>query len=162
MASTTLDPQIDLKLVRELADILKDAELSEIEVEKGELRVRVARKLNAVPGESEAALVATATAPVHVPASAPQALAPGESINPESHPGAVTSPLVGTAYLRPSPDADPFKMVGDTVKEGETVLLVEAMKTFNPITAPRAGKITQLLVEDAQPVEYGEALFIIG
>ena len=74
----------------------------------------------------------------------------------------MTSPMVGTVYLRPSPDADQFKKVGDTVKEGETVLLVEAMKTFNQINAPKSGKIIELLVDDAQPVEYGEALFIIG
>ena len=77
-------------------------------------------------------------------------------------PGAVTSPMVGTAYLRPSPDAEQFKKSGDSVKEGETILLVEAMKTFNPITAPKSGTLKELLVDDAQPVEYGEALFIIG
>jgi acetyl-CoA carboxylase biotin carboxyl carrier protein len=76
--------------------------------------------------------------------------------------GAVTSPMVGTAYLRPSPDADAFKKVGDAVKEGETILLVEAMKTFNPITAPKSGTLTEILVDDAQPVEYGEALFVIS
>ena len=79
-----------------------------------------------------------------------------------AHPGATTSPMVGTVYLRPSPDADVFKKAGDPVKEGETILLVEAMKTFNPITAPKSGKLVELLVEDAQPVEYGEPLFIIG
>jgi acetyl-CoA carboxylase biotin carboxyl carrier protein len=78
-----------------------------------------------------------------------------------AHPGAVKSPMVGTAYVRPSPDADPFVKVGDKVKEGDTVLLVEAMKTFNPITAPKSGKIEELLVSDAQPVEFGETLFII-
>ncbi len=163
MASNTSRPQIDSKLVRELADILKDTELTEIEVEKGELKIRVARKMEAAP----AAYYAPApSAPAPTPAAAP---APAASSAPEAAPaaekkssaGAVTSPMVGTAYLRPSPDADQFKKPGDAVKEGETILLVEAMKTFNPITAPKSGTLSELLVEDAQPVEYGEALFVI-
>jgi acetyl-CoA carboxylase biotin carboxyl carrier protein len=104
-------------------------------------------------------------APVAAPAAAPVA-APAAETAPagetKSAAGAVTSPMVGTAYLRPSPDADAFKNVGDAVKEGETILLVEAMKTFNPITAPKSGTLTEMLVDDAQPVEYGEALFVIS
>ena len=161
MASNTSRPQIDSKLVRELADILKDTELTEIEVEKGELKIRVARKMEAAPA------MHYASAP---PAPAPVAPAPAASSAPEPTPsaekkpsaGAVTSPMVGTAYLRPSPDAEQFKKPGDAVKEGETILLVEAMKTFNPITAPKSGTLTELLVEDAQPVEYGEALFVVS
>jgi acetyl-CoA carboxylase biotin carboxyl carrier protein len=163
MASNTSRPQIDSKLVRELADILKDTELTEIEVEKGELKIRVARKMEAAPATYYAP---APSAPAPAPAAAP---APAVSSAPETAPaaekkssaGAVTSPMVGTAYLRPSPDADQFKKPGDAVKEGETILLVEAMKTFNPITAPKSGTLSELLVEDAQPVEYGEALFVI-
>lgn len=161
MASTTSRPQIDAKVVRELADILKDTELTEIEVEKGELRIRVAREITAAPVAYAAPAPAPVAAPVAAPAAAPAAHAApaGET---KSTAGAVTSPMVGTAYLRPSPDADAFKKVGDAVKEGETIILVEAMKTFNPITAPKSGTLTELLVDDAQPVEYGEALFVIS
>ncbi|MGJ3231527.1 MAG: acetyl-CoA carboxylase biotin carboxyl carrier protein [Oceanicaulis sp.] len=166
MASNTSRPQIDSKLVRELADILKDTELTEIEVEKGELRIRVAREIQAAPIHYASAPMAHAPAPQPAPASAPssppETPASSGAADPKSHPGAVTSPMVGTAYLRPSPDAEQFKKPGDSVKEGETILLVEAMKTFNPITAPKSGVLKELLVDDAQPVEYGEALFIIG
>ena len=169
MASTSSRPPIDAKLVRELADILKETELTEIEVEKGELKIRVARELTAAPAMvhgAAPAVIAAAPAPVPAaapaPAAAPETPASPSAADPKAHPGAVTSPMVGTAYLRPSPDADAFKRVGDPVKEGETVLLVEAMKTFNPITAPQSGTITEMLVDDAQPVEFGEPLFIIS
>lgn len=167
MASTTSNPQVDSKLVRELADILNDTELTEIEVEKGELRIRVAREITAAPAvyatqPMHAPMPAMAAAPAPAPASAPETPAATGAADAKSHPGAVTSPMVGTVYLRPSPEADQFKKAGDSVKEGETILLVEAMKTFNPITAPKSGTLTELLVDDAQPVEYGEALFIIS
>lgn len=161
MASTTSRPQIDAKVVRELADILKDTELTEIEVEKGELRIRVAREITAAPVAYAAPAPAPVAAPVAAPAAAPAADA-AQAGETKSTAGAVTSPMVGTAYLRPSPDADAFKKVGDAVKEGETIILVEAMKTFNPITAPKSGTLTEMLVDDAQPVEYGEALFVIS
>ena len=167
MASTTSNPQVDSKLVRELADILNDTELTEIEVEKGELRIRVAREVTAAPAvyasqPMHAPMAAPAAAPAPAPASAPETPAAPGAADAKSHPGAVTSPMVGTVYLRPSPEADQFKKAGDSVKEGETILLVEAMKTFNPITASKSGTLTELLVDDAQPVEYGEALFIIS
>jgi len=166
MATNTSRPQIDSKLVRELADILNDTELTEIEVEKGELRIRVAREVQAAPAMHYAPAPQAAPAPQPAPAavssSPPETPASSGAADPKSHPGAVTSPMVGTVYVRPSPDADQFKKPGDSVKEGETILLVEAMKTFNPITAPKSGKLLELLVDDAQPVEYGEALFIIG
>lgn len=170
MASPSSRPTIDSKLVRELADILKDTELTEIEVEMGELKIRVAREHAAAPAVYHAALPAAAPAYAHAPAAAPvpapssppETPAPAGAADPRSHPGAVTSPMVGTVYLRPSPDAEQFKKPGDAVKEGETILLIEAMKTFNPITAPKSGKLIELLADDAQPVEYGEALFIIG
>ena len=167
MASTTSNPQVDSKLVRELADILNDTELTEIEVEKGELRIRVAREITAAPAvysaqPMHAPMPAPAAAPAPAPATAPETPAATGAADAKSHPGAVTSPMVGTVYLRPSPEADQFKKAGDSVKEGETILLVEAMKTFNPITASKSGTLTELLVDNAQPVEYGEALFIIS
>ena len=167
MASTPAKSQIDSGLVRELADILKDTELTEIEVEKGELRIRVARELMvspvavSAPQAVAAPPAAAAAAPVAAVSNPPETPAATDAADAKSHPGAVKSPMVGTAYLRPSPDADQFKKPGDSVKEGETILLVEAMKTYNPITAPKSGKLLEFLVDDAQPVEYGEALFII-
>ncbi len=148
----------ETKLVRELADILNDTDLTEIEMKKGDLKIRVSKGGTAVM---------TAAMPTMAPLPATSSNASLETVPSEkpsdaaSHPGAVKSPMVGTAYIRPSPDADPFVKVGDSVKEGDTVMLVEAMKTFNPITAHKSGKVTEMLVEDAQPVEFGEALFII-
>ncbi len=145
---------IDPDLVRDLAKILSDTGLSEIEVEHGELRLRIARTITAAPVAHTQNV--QAPAPVaHAPAPAPVAA------DPAKHPGMVPSPMVGTAYLSAEPGAAPFIKVGDTVTEGQTVLVVEAMKTFNPIPAPRAGKVTAILVTDAQPVEYGEPLLIL-
>lgn len=160
---------LDAALVRELAKVLDDTGLTEIEVEYGELRLRLARTV------SLAALPPTQTHVVHsAPAPAPTAALPAPAVvaaapaaaapapaDMSKHPGAVPSPMVGTAYLAPEPGAAVFVKVGDTVNEGQTLLVVEAMKTFNPIPAPRAGKITAILVGDAQPVEFGETLMII-
>ncbi|MBL8531470.1 MAG: acetyl-CoA carboxylase biotin carboxyl carrier protein [Hyphomonadaceae bacterium] len=148
---------IDPALVRELAAILSDTGLSEIEVEHGELRLRLARTL------SVAAAPAPATHFVAAPAAAPPpaAVAAPAAEDVSKHPGAVPSPMVGTAYLAPEPGAAPFIKVGDSVNAGQTLMVVEAMKTFNPIPAPRAGKVTAILVTDAQPVEFGEPLVII-
>jgi acetyl-CoA carboxylase biotin carboxyl carrier protein len=150
---------IDTALVRELAQLLADADITEIEVEKGDLRIRVARMANPV---------AAAPSPVSVqvaPSPAPVVLSPAAAIDPAQqiadHPGAVKSPMVGTAYLRPSPEAKAFVEVGSQVKSGDKILLVEAMKTFNEILAPRGGTVTAILIEDGQPVEYGEPLLII-
>lgn len=148
---------IDPDLVRELAELLNQTDLTEIEVEKGDLRVRVARSL-ATTVHVPAAPYPVAPAPA---APAPAAPAAVEVKPGAGHPGAVTSPMVGTAYCRPSPEAKPFVEVGSVVKQGERILLVEAMKTFNDIVAPRAGKVTAILVEDGQPVEYGEPLLVI-
>lgn len=145
------------KLVRELAKILNDTELSEIEMKKGDLKIRVSK--HATGGTVMQAMAAPAVAPMVAPAV--ETPAPANKADAGAHPGAVKSPMVGTAYIRPSPDAEPFFKVGDKVKEGDTILLVEAMKTFNPITAPKSGKLEDMLVEDAQPVEFGETLFII-
>jgi len=146
---------IDPALVRELAAIINESGLSEIEVEHGELRLRIARTLTAAP---VAHVVHAAPAAVVAP---PPAAAPAPVADAAAHPGAVPSPMVGTAYLSPEPGAAQFIKVGDSVSEGQTLMVVEAMKTFNPIPAPRAGKIIAILVTDAQPVEYGEPLVII-
>ena len=150
----------DTKLVRELAKILNDTGLTEIEMEKGSLKIRVAKGGGqVVQAVAAPAPVAAAPAPSQ-PVAAPAAKT--EKKDASAHPGAAKSPMVGTVYTRPSPDADSFVKVGDKVKEGDTIVLIEAMKTFNPITATKSGKIEEILVEDAQPVEFGEVLFIIA
>lgn len=149
----------DPDLVRELANLIADTNLSEIEVEKGDLRIRVARTLQAAPMTFAAPAAPAAPAPVMAPppaASAEAAAKPGAP-----HPGAVLSPMVGTAYRKPSPDAKSFVEIGSKVQAGDKVLLVEAMKTFNEIVAPRAGTVTAIYVEDGTPVEYGEPLLVI-
>ena len=155
------DP-IDTRLVRRLADILKDTDLSEIEVERGDLKIRVARAtaIAAAPQmiAAPAAMVAAPVAAPAAPAATPAAAEPvGETLRGEQ----VKSPMVGTVYLQPEPGAAPFARVGETVSEGQTLLIIEAMKTMNQIPAPRAGRVVQILVEDAQPVEFGEPLVII-
>jgi acetyl-CoA carboxylase biotin carboxyl carrier protein len=147
---------IDPELVREMAQLINETDLTEIEVQKGDLRIRVARTITATVMAPVAAAPAFAAAPV-----AAAAVAPVEAKSAAAHPGTVPSPMVGTAYRRPSPEAKPFIEVGQEVKAGERVLLVEAMKTFNDIVAPRAGKVIAILVEDGQPVEYGEPLLVI-
>ncbi|MBY0565166.1 MAG: acetyl-CoA carboxylase biotin carboxyl carrier protein [Hyphomonadaceae bacterium] len=154
---------IDPNLVRELAAILSDTGLSEIEVEHGELRLRLARTLTAAVAPMQTHVVHAAPPAAVAPTAASAALSPASTVaaDPGKHPGAVPSPMVGTAYLSPEPGAPAFIKIGDTVTEGQTIMVVEAMKTFNPIPAPRAGKVIAILVTDAQPVEYGEALAII-
>jgi len=151
---------IDTAMIRELAQVLADTDLTEIEIELEALKIRVARQVTV--HATVAAPVAHAPAPIAAPA-APAALAPAAaaSDDPRKHPGVVPSPMVGTAYRRPSPDAKPLVEVGQSVKEGERLCLIEAMKTFNDIVAPRAGKVIAILVEDGQPVEYGEPLLVI-
>lgn len=146
---------IEPELVRELAAILRATDLTEIEVEHGELKLRLARMITAAPviqHVAHAAPIAAAAAPV-------AALEPAATKGPIA--GAVTSPMVGTAYLSPEPGAAMFVKVGDTVSEGQTLMIVEAMKTFNPIPAPRAGKVKQILVADGHPVEFGEPLMVL-
>jgi acetyl-CoA carboxylase biotin carboxyl carrier protein len=142
------------QMIRELAALLQETGLSEIEIEKSGLKVRVARTL-------------AITAPVSAPA-APAALAPAaagqpapSAGDPASHPGCVKSPMVGTAYRAPEPGAAPFVEIGSRVSQGQTLLIIEAMKTMNHIPAPRSGTVTQLFVENGQPVEFGEPLVII-
>ncbi len=157
MASSPKAPAdpIDARLVRKLADILTETGLSEIEVEHAGLKVRVAKVITAAPMHVQA--------PVYAAPAAPAAVAPAEAAAPRARAGdTVTSPMVGTIYLQPSPDAPPFVKVGDTVTAGQTLMIVEAMKTMNPIPATKAGKIIEILVSDAQPVEFGEPLVVIG
>ncbi len=146
----------DLSIVAALAKIAGQHDLSEVEVEHAGLRVRVARKRHAPVEFSH-----VVAAPAPVAAAAPVAAVEAAVVAPADLAGAVKSPMVGTAYLRPSPEAKPFVEVGLTVKAGDKILLVEAMKTFNEIVAPRAGKVTHILVEDGAPVEYGQALMVI-
>ncbi|MGO4834513.1 acetyl-CoA carboxylase biotin carboxyl carrier protein [Rhizobiaceae sp. 2RAB30] len=143
---------VDQQLIRDLAGILNDTNLTEIEVELGDLKVRVSR-------QSQAVHAIAAPAPMAV---APQAvLAPAPAVVVDTAKNAVTSPMVGTAYAAASPDAKPFVEVGQKVKEGQTLLIIEAMKTMNQIPSPRSGTVTAILFEDAQPVEYGEPLVVI-
>jgi len=153
--------RFDTGLIRELAAILREADLGEIEIEQGGLRIKV------VKPEAKAVHMAQAYAPA--PAAAVPSAAPAPTAAPvgvgkaalRDHPGAVKSPMVGTAYLQPAPGADPFIKVGDKVKKGQTLVIVEAMKTMNPIQSPRDGVVAEILVGDAQPVEFGEALVVL-
>jgi len=146
--------RVDTELVKKLAEMLDENELSEIEVEDNGRRIVVKRKLT-----TAAAPVAAAPAAAPAPASTAPA-APAEQ-NPASHPGTVKSPMVGTVYLSGEPGSPPFIAVGARVNEGDTLLIIEAMKVMNPIAAPRSGVVRQILVQDAQPVEYEQPLAII-
>lgn len=151
---------IDPDLVRELANLVTETGLSEIEVEKADLRIRVVRRIEPVAVQVTAAAPVAAVAPPPIPVPGPGS-APERGKAGVGHPGAVLSPMVGTAYRRPSPEAKAFVDVGSKVESGEKVLLVEAMKTFNEIVAPRAGTVTAIFIEDGQPVEFGEPLLVI-
>ena len=161
---TKAAPEGDAILVRQLADILNDTSLTEIEVERSGLKIRVSRTAAAVAAAPiHYAAPALAAAPAAAPASAGPA--PQMSSDPAGPAPAageeVKSPMVGTVYLQATPGSDPFIAVGDTVKKGQTLLIVEAMKTMNPIAAPRDGKVLSIIVGDAQPVEFGEPLLIL-
>ncbi|WP_205666135.1 acetyl-CoA carboxylase biotin carboxyl carrier protein [Aquabacter cavernae] len=155
----TPKPPIDSALVREIAQLLSDSDLTEIEVQHEDLRIRVVR----APAPITVAAAPYGAAPLAVAAApaAPAAPAVESATDFSKHPGTVTSPMVGTAYLAPEPNAPAFVEVGATVKEGQTILIVEAMKTMNAIPAPRSGTVTRILVGNAQPVEYGEPLLVI-
>jgi acetyl-CoA carboxylase biotin carboxyl carrier protein len=150
---------IDTKLVRQLADVLAETGLTEIEVEEGEKRIRVARSAAPAAVQTVAAPPVAAPAPAATPAAteAPAAAAPAADTD-----GAIKSPMVGTAYLAPEPGADDFVKVGDKVDAGDTLLIVEAMKVMNPITATAAGTVKSILIENAQPVEYDQPLIVVG
>ncbi|MGQ0681779.1 acetyl-CoA carboxylase biotin carboxyl carrier protein [Bradyrhizobium sp.] len=147
----------DSALIRELALLLDETSLTEIEIERAGLRVRVARNISVAAAMPSAYMPAAAPTPVAVAAAATASAA----ADPAKHPGAVPSPMVGTAYWAPEPGAKPFVEVGTRVTAGQTLLIIEAMKTMNQIPSPRAGTVTQILVEDGQPVEFGEPLMII-
>ena len=149
---------IDARLVRKLADILQETGLSEIEVEQGDLKIRVVRTLTAAAQAMPVAAPMAYSAPTA--AAAPVAAAPVAKEVPQGD--IVKSPMVGTVYLQAQPGADPFCKIGDTVTEGQTLLIVEAMKTMNPISAPRAGKVVDILIADGDPIEFGEPLVILG
>ena len=146
---------IDKELIRELAALLRETDLSEIEVEQKDFRVRVAR----TPSQVVYSEPPRAAAPAPVPDAKPAA--PASLADPARHPGCVPSPMVGTVYRSSEPGATPFVEVGDEVRVGQTILIVEAMKHMNEVASPRAGKVVDILVEDGQPVEYGEPLMII-
>ncbi|WP_374516394.1 acetyl-CoA carboxylase biotin carboxyl carrier protein [Brevundimonas sp.] len=156
------DSGIDAALVRQLADILNDTDLTEIEVEKDDLKIKVKREVTVA-----AAPVHYAAAPAPVAHAAPAAPPSGAAM--PSDPATIVarsgeevkSPMVGTAYLQPAPEAPPFVQPGDKVKKGQTLLIVEAMKTMNPIQSPRDGVVAEVLVGDAQPVEFGEPLVLL-
>lgn len=143
---------IDKGLIRDLANILNDTDLTEIEVEQDDVRIRVSRV-----GTTQY-VQAPVAAPAYAPAAAPVAAA-APAI--QDNKNAVTAPMVGTIYLSPAPGSRAFVEVGATVKEGQTLLIIEAMKTMNQIPSPRSGKVTEILVNDAQPVEYGQPLVVI-
>ncbi len=150
---------IDIAMVRELAEMLADTGLTEIEVEDGDRMIRVSRGggVATAPAQVAAPAAAPATAP------APAAAAPTPEAAPVAdHAGAIKSPMVGTVYLAPEPGASDFIKVGDSVKEGQTLVIVEAMKVMNPITADKAGTVKAILVENAQPVEFDQPLVVIG
>jgi len=143
----------DSALIRELALLLDETSLTEIEIERAGLRLRVARNISVATSVPVAVAAPAASAPV--------AAAAGAATDLAMHPGAVPSPMVGTAYWSPEPGAKPFIEVGSRVTAGQTLLIIEAMKTMNQIPSPRGGTVTQILVEDGQPVEFGEPLVII-
>jgi acetyl-CoA carboxylase biotin carboxyl carrier protein len=146
----------DSQLIRELAALLDETSLTEIELERAGLRIRVARNVTVAAAVPSAISAATAAVPM---VAAAAAAAAGADLS--KHPGVVPSPMVGTAYWAPEPGAKPFVEVGSKVSVGQTLMIIEAMKTMNQIPSPRAGTVTQILVEDGQPVEFGEPLVII-
>lgn len=147
---------VDTSLIETLAELLQRTGLTEIEISEGDARIRVVR-------EQQSAVAHIA----HTPRAAPAAAAPVSAAEPagreavEAHPGAVRAPMVGTVYLTPEPGAPPFVSLGDEIREGQTLLIIEAMKVMNPIRAPRGGRLVQLLINSGDPVEYGELLMII-
>ncbi len=151
--STPKTPAVDRDAIRDLAKLLDETGLTEIEIQRDGMSIRVARNLNAQATRTPEGSGGSGPALVATPAPVP--------IEPSQHPGLVASPMVGTAYRGPEPGARPFIDVGSQVKTGETLIIIEAMKTMNQIPAPRAGTVIQILVEDGQPVEYGEPLMII-
>lgn len=154
-SSKSTSTRSETKLVQELADILDQAGLAELEYETEAVAIRLSRVSNTAPAVAMAAAPAASVSAASAPAE------PAAPANPADHQGAVISPMVGTVYTAPEPGAAEFVTEGDMVKAGQTLFIVEAMKVMNPITAPKAGKISTILVQNAQPVEFGEALVIV-
>ena len=150
--------EMDTDFIRKLAAILEETNLGEIELADGERRIRVARPTMAAPAQFTMATPMALAGPAMAGPAVAAAPVPGDL---GKHPGAVKSPMVGTAYLSPEPGKPAFVHVGDKVTAGQTLLIIEAMKTFNPIKAPKAGVVTQVLIENARPVEFAEVLMII-
>jgi acetyl-CoA carboxylase biotin carboxyl carrier protein len=151
---------IDQDLIRELALLLTETDLSEIEIEQNGVRVRVARTAT-IAATGPAATLSAPAAQAAGRGAEPSVPSSATSADVGLKPGTVTSPMVGTAYRSPEPGAQPFVDIGATVREGQTLMIVEAMKTMNPIPSPKAGTVTGILVEDGQPVEFGEPLLVI-
>lgn len=152
---------IDQDLIRDLANLLAETELSEIEVEQNDIRIRVTRSVQGVIAPVTQAPVTAAPAHTEAQHSAARESSALAESDPSSHPGAVKSPMVGTVYLAPDPDAKPFVDIGESVTAGQTLMIVEAMKHMNEVPAPSSGTITAIFVTDGQPVEYGEVLLVI-
>ena len=149
--------EMDTEFIRKLAKLLEETNLGEIEMADGDRKIRVARPaLAAAPAPAAATTMGAAPTP-----AADATAAPAAAADAAKNPGAVKSPMVGTAYLLPEPGKPPFVHVGDKVIVGQTLLIIEAMKTFNPIKAPKAGVLKQILIDNAQPVEFGEPLMIV-
>lgn len=156
----------DIAFIRQLAELLRETDLSEIEVEReygedDQLKVRVSRQSAVVPAVHHVAAAPAPIAHAAAPAAAPAPAAEAAPEDPALHPGAVSSPMVGTVYLQAEPGAPSFVKVGDKVSEGQTLLIIEAMKTMNQIPAPKGGTVKRILVDDASPVEFGAPLMII-
>ena len=149
--------RVDTDMVKTLAQLLSENDLSEIEVEDGDRRISVKRKIHAAPAAAPAFMAAPAPAPA---AASPAAAAPAAAEGPAA--GSVPSPMVGTVYLSAEPGSKAFVSVGDRVSEGDTIVIIEAMKVMNQIAAPRAGTVTAILVQNAEPVEYGQPLVVIA
>ncbi len=156
----------DVAFIRALAELLRENDLTEIEVERefaedDSLTVRVSRATQTIVQAAMPAAMSAAAPAAPVPAAAPPEGATESAGDPAAHPGAVTSPMVGTVYLQPEPGAEPFVKVGQQVEQGDTLLIIEAMKTMNQIPAPHGGTVKRIVVEDGTPVEYGTPLMII-
>lgn len=149
------------ELIRELAELLDKSSLSEIEVAEDDFSIRVAREVPAAVNYSAPAAPVAPQAPAAAPAPVAAPASEPASTNAGDHPGMVPSPMVGTAYAAPGPDSEPFIKVGDKVKEGDTLMIIEAMKVMNQIASPKSGTVKDILFADSQPVEFGEPLCII-
>ena len=150
--------EMDTEFIRKLAKLLEETNLGEIEMADGDRKIRVARPAVAAAAAPMAMAPVAAAPAVAAPAASSASAAPGDL---SKHPGVVKSPMVGTAYLSPEPSKPVFVHVGDKVTAGQTLLIIEAMKTFNPIKAPKAGTVTQILVDNGHPVEFGEPLMVV-